>query len=240
MWSASRPWPHASWKRMPPLPPASTTGSSPEGAGRADSLDSARLAARRASSSTDTSSNSSNPSVRAAVSKPVCSPVSPTATHETENRVRACSSRARRPSELAISTWRREAPHPASPCERASPDARAASSARCNRASVSAFDPDDGAGRPVPCPPGAVAPRGPTATVRVPPPPLLGQVGSVGEAGGLPGNHPDAGPPLPPRRELLHPSVVEQGGRGRPVLGEHLGELTTVPEGFGQYPFEYR
>ncbi len=68
MWSASSPWPHASWKRMPPLPPARTTGSSPEGAGRADSLDSARLAASSASSSTDTSSNSSNPRVRAAVS----------------------------------------------------------------------------------------------------------------------------------------------------------------------------
>ena len=47
MWSASSPWPHASWKRMPPLPPASTMGTSPEGAGRADSLASARAAARR-------------------------------------------------------------------------------------------------------------------------------------------------------------------------------------------------
>ena len=79
---------------MPPLPPASTTGSSPDGAGRADSLDSARLAASWASSSTDTSSKSSKPRVRAADSNPVCRPVSPEATHETENRVRACSSRA--------------------------------------------------------------------------------------------------------------------------------------------------
>ena len=31
---------------MPPLPPASTTGTSPEGAGRADNLTSARAAAR--------------------------------------------------------------------------------------------------------------------------------------------------------------------------------------------------
>ena len=52
MWSASSPWPHASWKRMPPLPPASTTGSSPEGAGRASSLAIARAAAIPASSST--------------------------------------------------------------------------------------------------------------------------------------------------------------------------------------------
>ena len=68
MWSASSPCPHASWNRMPPLPPASTTGSSPDGAGRADSLANAWDAAVRARSSTDTSSNSSKPRVRAAVS----------------------------------------------------------------------------------------------------------------------------------------------------------------------------
>ena len=68
MWSASRPWPQASWKRMPPLPPASTTGTSPEGAGRADSLVRARSAAVRASSSTSTLSNSSKPTVRATLS----------------------------------------------------------------------------------------------------------------------------------------------------------------------------
>ena len=46
MWSASSPWPQASWNRMPPLPPARTMGTSPEGAGRAESLVRARAAAR--------------------------------------------------------------------------------------------------------------------------------------------------------------------------------------------------
>ncbi len=68
MWSASRPWPQASWKRIPPLPPASTTGTSPDGAGRAESFDRARLAAVRASSSTSASSNTSKPTVRATLS----------------------------------------------------------------------------------------------------------------------------------------------------------------------------
>ena len=39
MWSASSPCPHASWKRIPPLPDAMTSGTSPLGAGRADKLD---------------------------------------------------------------------------------------------------------------------------------------------------------------------------------------------------------
>ena len=53
---------------MPPLPPASTTGTSPDGAGRALSLDSARVAAVRATSSMSTSSKISNPTVRATLS----------------------------------------------------------------------------------------------------------------------------------------------------------------------------
>ena len=65
MWSASSPWPHASWNKMPPLPPASTMGTSPDGAGRADSLTSARAAARWAMSSTRWRSKISKPSVRA-------------------------------------------------------------------------------------------------------------------------------------------------------------------------------
>ena len=52
MWSASRPCPHASWNRMPPVPLLMTTGSTPDGAGRADSFDIALRAARSAASST--------------------------------------------------------------------------------------------------------------------------------------------------------------------------------------------
>ena len=50
---------------MPPLPPASTIGTSPEGAGRAESLVRARAAAVRAMSSTPWRSKISKPSVRA-------------------------------------------------------------------------------------------------------------------------------------------------------------------------------
>ena len=38
MWSASRPWPQASWNRMPPLPRPAPPAARRDGAGRADSL----------------------------------------------------------------------------------------------------------------------------------------------------------------------------------------------------------
>ena len=50
---------------MPPLPPASTIGTSPEGAGRADSLVSAAGGRASAMSSTRWRSKISKPSVRA-------------------------------------------------------------------------------------------------------------------------------------------------------------------------------
>ena len=103
MWSASRPCPQASWNRIPPLPEASTRGSSPLGAGRAESLARARRAAVVATSSTSTVSNNSNPTVKADVSNPVCMPLSPVATHDTEKRERTWSSVTRTPSLLA--TW---------------------------------------------------------------------------------------------------------------------------------------
>ena len=98
-------------------------------------------------------------------------PVSPSATHDTENRVRACSSPARRPSELAISTRRVEEPNPACTWEIPAPEARAASSARWSSSRASALEPVLRSG---------LSPRGevvepcndPIATVRVPPPPL--------------------------------------------------------------------
>ena len=68
----------------------------------------------------------------------------------------------------------------------------------------------------------------------------LGEVGGVGESGGVPRDHPDAGTALASRGELLDPPVVQQGRRGRPVLGEDLGEVTAVPEGLGEHPLEYR
>src|SRR5271166_74698 len=154
---------------MPPLPPASTTGSSPEGAGRAESLESARCAASSASSSTDTSSKRSKPTVRAAVSYPVCRPVSPTATHDTAKRVRAWRSLTSRPSELATRISRRDPPQPTCTWEIASPEPRAASSARRSSSRVSAFDPSGVRGPRSPCEPSASR-SGPTATVWLPAP----------------------------------------------------------------------
>ena len=66
MWSASRPCPHASWKRIPPLPDSRMSGTSPLGAGRAVSFTRARRAAAAAMSRTSTVSNSSKPTVKAA------------------------------------------------------------------------------------------------------------------------------------------------------------------------------
>ena len=110
MWSASRPCPHASWKRTPPLPCLITTGRLPDGAGRADSFVRARWAAVRASSSTRSRSNSSKPTVAPTDSRPVCMPVSPLATHETANRVFTWSSPASTPSLLATRIRRRLSP----------------------------------------------------------------------------------------------------------------------------------
>ena len=157
------------------------------------------------------------------------------------------------PSELAIRTWRRELPHAAWTWEMASPDARAASSARRRSSRVSPFD-ASGPGRRAAtsdrCPRAPAARRPPS---RVPPAPLRATAEAASAARSRPSSvrsavwakpvvspddHPDAGPPLPPRGELLHPPVVEHGRRGRPVLGEHLGEVTAVPQGLGQHPLE--
>ncbi len=53
----------------------------------------------------------------------------------------------------------------------------------------------------------------------------LGQVGRVGEPGGVADDHPDAGASIAPGGELLDLAVVEHGGRRPLVLGEDLGEV---------------
>ena len=84
-----------------------TTVISPDGAGRAASLVSARRAARSARSATSTPSNSSKPTVWPTDSRPVCMPVSPLATQLTEKIVRTWSSEASTPSLLATRIRRR-------------------------------------------------------------------------------------------------------------------------------------
>src|SRR5258707_786478 len=122
MWSASTPCPQASWKRMPPLPPASTTGTSPEGAGRAASLQTA-------------------PPARA--------------------RGRGGSGRRDEPG--------------------------------------------------------------------------LAEIGGVGDPGGGPGDHPDAGAAPPAGGELPHPPIVEEGGRVGKIFGEDPGDPPAVAEGLSEH-----
>ena len=55
--------------------------------------------------------------------------------------------------------------------------------------------------------------------------PALGQVGGVGEAGGVADDDPDAGAAVAPGGQLLDLAVVEPGGRRPPVLDEDLGEV---------------
>ncbi len=241
MWSASSPWPQASWKRMPPLPPASTTGSSP-GRCRSGRQLGQRLAWRPCGPAP-------RPTPRRTARTRACGRPSrtrsasrcrPSATHDTRNRVRACSSPASRPSELAISTRRRERPEAGldladGVARRPGPPRRPAAAGRAPRPSCrsrrAAASPPVGpsvrtrpAGRP---PRSGCRPRRSghrRGRLGRPQQSALAQIGGVGEARGLPGDHPDAGPPLAPRGQLLDPAVVEHGRRSRPVLGEHLGE----------------
>ncbi len=67
----------------------------------------------------------------------------------------------------------------------------------------------------------------------------FGQVGRVGKTGRLTHDHTNARAPLATRRQLLDPPVVEdRGGRGA-VLGEHLGELTAMSQGFAENALEH-
>ena len=76
MWSASSPWPHASWNSTPPAPRRSTTGSLPDGAGTASSSVTARArrgAARPRSGSISSKSSKPDRAARA-LRSPVCMP----------------------------------------------------------------------------------------------------------------------------------------------------------------------
>ena len=145
------------------------------------------------------------------VSRPVCMPVSPTATHETVNSVLTWSSSARRPSLLATRMRRRLSATRADTCLMAPPSARAASSARLSSSTLGGLG--DGLGedrhrvgrrhsgagevddaRSPPVPPRAAAAAASAAARR----PALGQVGGVGVAGGVADDDSDAGAAVAP------------------------------------------
>ena len=103
------------------------------------------------------------------------------------------------------------------------------------------------------CSTGGAPACGSRATVRAPPPPWLaaaaaasaaaaqaglGEVGGVGEAGGLARDDPDAGAAVAAAGHLLDPAVVEPGRRRPLVLGVHLGELGAGAYSTGEHPFQ--
>src|SRR5690606_1986461 len=61
-----------------------------------------------------------------------------------------------------------------------------------------------------------------------------GQVGRVGEAGGVAHDHPDPGAPIPAGGEVLDLAVVEHGVGGGSVLHEDLGQVTPGAQGGGE------
>ena len=89
--------------------------------------------------------------------------------------------------------------------------------------------------------------RAAAATARRPRPPLrprrarpgLGQVGGVGEAGGVADDDADAGAAVAAGGELLDLAVVEQGRRRALVLGEDLGEVAAGVQGRAEHAADH-
>ena len=154
---------------------------------------------------------------------------------------------------MAISTRRRDVPKPAWTWLTASPEPRAASSARRRSSRASALEPVDRRRTVAPvtrdAAAGQVSDVGRAAAAAAaghrrgglgrPEEAPLAEVGGVGEPGGLPRDHPDAGAPLASRGQLLDPAVVEHGRRIGAVLGEHLGELAAVTQRLRQHPLQH-
>ena len=69
---------------------------------------------------------------------------------------------------------------------------------------------------------------------------LLAEVGSVGVAGGLADDHPDAGSAVTPGAQLLDLAVIERRRRRAAVFGEHLGEVAAAAERRAQHLLQHR
>ena len=68
--------------------------------------------------------------------------------------------------------------------------------------------------------------------------PALGEVGGVGETGGLAPDDPYAGTAVASRGQLLDLALLERRRRRAPVLGEHLGEVASGAEGHAEHALE--
>ncbi len=235
--SASRPWPQASWNSTPPPPEPMTTGIWPLGAGRADSLVSARCAARRGQLvdvveveqlEADGVADALAPGLHAGVA-------GGHARHR-EERLHLVVRR-----QQAVAVGHQDAAAAVAVAGRHLADGAALLAGDlvgpgeqldlAGLGHVAGVDLDDvGRGRglagEVDRAGAAAAPagsggrglgRGGEAG--------LGEIGGVGEAGGVADHDPDAGPAVAARRELLDLAVVEQRGRRALVLDEDLGEV---------------
>ena len=196
-------------------------------------------------------SNSSHPMVWPMVLRPVCMPVSPVATAFTEKKVRTWSSVVSRPSLLATRMRRRLPPTDAVTWLISPPAARAAASARRRIVDLVGLghvlgEDADVVGRRghrlgerppsrTPPPPRRAAADAASAAVSRP---GFGEIGGVGEAGGVADDDPDAGATVAARGELLDPAVVEHAVAVAPVLGEDLGELAAGAQRGVEHPFE--
>ena len=239
---------------MPPLPPASTTGSSPDGAGRAESLESARprgelgeLLDRHLVEELEADGPCGRlvPGLQPGVAdrharhgeagaRLVVRDEQPVRVGHQDLAARPAAARLDLGDRVARATGRLVGPAEQFEGLRLRPERRERPSVTPSQSSASRERADrDGLA------PAAAPRRPPTPRSAARSRPRLGEVGGVGEPGRLARDHPDARTALPARRELLDPSVVEARSRGRPVLGEHLRELAAVAERLGQHPFEH-
>ena len=144
----------------------------------------------------------------------------------------------------------RLSPQPTDTWEMAEPDERAASSARVRSSSLRALSTESGSVRS----PGPWKEPGPRATVRTPGPPWRATAAAAWAAATSPGSlrsavcaNPVVSPsttriPAPPRAargELLDPAVIEHGRGRHGVLGENLRHVTTPDQSGGEHAFEH-
>ena len=246
--SFSRPWPQASWNSTPPPPGPMTTGSVPDGAGRAASLVMARLGggAGELLDLVAVEQLEADRCGRSTRSRSACRcrrrprPTRRTACGPGRRRragrrcwPRGSGGASRRSGRAPGGSTRPRPGRPRRPGAagrpwRPWPPSRAGSRPRSGRGGVLAGERHLARRRRRPS--GRRRPRPRPRRAR----PVVGQVGGVGEAGGLADHDPDAGAAVAARGQLLDPAVVEHGRRRPLVLDEHLGEVAAGAEGGGQ------
>ena len=240
--SASRPWPHASWKSTPPPPLLITTGNRPDGAGRARSFEQ-RALRRRAGELLDVVAVEQLEADRV--------PDRLVAGLHAGVAARDCAHAEQRLDlivlgEQAVAVRDEDAAPAVAVRGRHLHDRRARGPSR-GVGALQQLDLDglrDGLGRgdhlvrPVhgspreiddPRSAAAAAGRGARGLGRGEQP-ALGQIGRVRVSGGLTDDDTDAGAAVAAGAQLLDLPVVERRARRSAILREHLREVTTVTQ----------